>query len=180
MPRISQIALAFVLVAVQPLAAQQKDKAPPPLPTKDSDGAWVVSFKLLAETRLPSGKSAVFHPELKKLVGQKVRVTGFVQPFEDAADMWSFMVIQYPVGCWYCEAPGPTTIVLVEMPENKELNSNLTSDAVTVTGKLELNEKDPEDFLYIVVEAAAERAKVRPYVPPAPDRPKPVHTRVHP
>ena len=29
------------------------------------------------------------------------------------------MLIEYPVGCWYCEMPDVTAIVLVDLPEGK-------------------------------------------------------------
>lgn len=165
-------------------AAKPKPKAPPKPkadPVQGKDGVWTINYVLLGKTKLPDGKPAVFDPRLKKLNGKKVSVTGFVQPFEDADDMWSFMLIRYPVGCWYCEAPGPATIVLVEMPEDKELDDRLTNDAITVTGTLELNEEDPEDFLYIVIDATAVRAKAKPYVPPEPTtrRRKPRHIIEH-
>ena len=127
-------------------------------PVLDKDGAYVLAYKLLAKTKL-GAKRVVFDPELKKVIGKKVTITGFVQPFEDAQDMWTFMVIQYPVGCWYCEAPGPLGILLVEMPEGKELENKLTMGAVKITGVLDLNEEDPNDFLYILTNAAVTRAK---------------------
>jgi len=52
------------------------------------------------------------------------------------------------VGCWYCEMPEVTGILLIEMPANK--TATFTRGQVKITGKLSLNASDPENFLYTV------------------------------
>jgi hypothetical protein len=62
------------------------------------------------------------------------------------------MLLEYPVGCWFCEAPPPTAIMLIELPAGK--SQMLRRGLVKVEGKLKLNSTDPEDFLYSLQEAA--------------------------
>jgi hypothetical protein len=58
------------------------------------------------------------------------------------------MLIEYPTGCWYCELPEVTSIVLVELPEEKR--TTYTRNLLKVTGRLSLNADDPENFLYTI------------------------------
>jgi hypothetical protein len=74
-----------------------------------------------------------------------------MQPLGDDVESGSFLVIEYPVGCWYCEMPEMTAMVLVEMPEGK--TRTYTRGLMKVTGKLKLNASDPENFLYIMKDA---------------------------
>ena len=78
-------------------------------------------------------------------------LSGFMQPLSEDAEAGAFLLIEYPVGCWYCEMPEPTGIVLVELPDGK--TCNFTRDQVRVTGKLVLNATDPENFLYTLRQA---------------------------
>jgi hypothetical protein len=55
------------------------------------------------------------------------------------------------VGCWYCEMPEITAMVLIEMPEGK--THTYTRGALKVKGKLKLNSNDPENFLYTLKDA---------------------------
>ena len=75
-------------------------------------------------------------------------IDGFMQPLGEDPELAAFLLIENPVGCWYCEMPELTHMVLVEMPEGKA--ARYTRDRVRVTGKLKLNATDPENFLYLV------------------------------
>jgi hypothetical protein len=81
-----------------------------------------------------------------------VVLTGFLQPVADELESSAFLLIQYPVGCWFCEVPEPTGIVLVELPADK--TATLTRNLVKVTGRLAVNGTDPENFLFTVRDAA--------------------------
>ena len=74
-----------------------------------------------------------------------------MQPLGEGTDLGAFMLVEHPVGCWYCEMPEVTGIVLVELPEGK--SGRYTRERVTVTGKLTLNATDPENFLYTLRDA---------------------------
>ncbi len=74
-----------------------------------------------------------------------------MQPLGEDTDLGAFLVIENPVGCWFCEMPDLSNIVLVELPEGKA--GRFTRDRVRITGKLALNSTDPENFLYIIRDA---------------------------
>jgi hypothetical protein len=132
----------------RPLLGQLDAAALPPVsPTAVNALPWSV----LAETTLDRQFRPTFAKYLKELDGKRVSLTGYIQPFGDSLELSSFMLIEYPVGCWFCEMPEVAGIVLVELPKDKTVE--YTREAVTVTGRLALNATDPENFLYSVTDA---------------------------
>lgn len=121
------------------------------LPDVKPNGVNTLPWPILAETALDKPFRVTFHDYLKQLDGKRVTLMGFLQPTGDSIDQAAVLLIEYPVGCWFCEVPEPTGIVLVEPPDDKTIR--LTRDAVRVEGVLKLNSKDPEEFLYRIVEA---------------------------
>lgn len=121
------------------------------LPLINPTGVNQLPWSVLSETALEKPFRVTFHQHLKQLDGKRVVLTGFVQPTGDAIDQSAVLLIEYPIGCWFCEVPEPTGIILVEPPTDKTIR--LTRDAVRVEGILKLNSKDPEEFLYSIVDA---------------------------
>src|SRR3984893_3817416 len=101
-----------------------------------------------------------FHPTfsdyLQELNGKQVMLTGFMQPLGDDLEMTSFMLVEYPIGCWYCEMPELASIILVELAPGKSTTS--TRAQVKIVGKLSLNKTDPENFLYTIAQAKVTEA----------------------
>jgi hypothetical protein len=126
------------------------------LPPIDPRGINVLPWSVLGETTLDRKYKPTFASYLKDLNGKKVELSGFMQPLGDDGDASSFMLIEYPVGCWYCEMPETTGIVLVELPGAK--SARFTRGLVKVVGKLALNAGDPENFLYTVSQAKVAEA----------------------
>ena len=89
-----------------------------------------------------------FAKYLKELDGKTISLSGFMQPLGEDLEVSSFMLIEYPVGCWYCEVPEITGIVLGELPPGK--TTTFTRTLVKITGKLTLNRTDPENFLFTI------------------------------
>jgi Flp pilus assembly protein TadD len=118
------------------------------LPDIDPKGINSLPWAVLAETTLDRKYKPTFADYLKDLAGKRIELSGFMQPLGDDGDTSSFMLIEYPVGCWYCEMPETTGIVLVELAQGQA--ARFTRGLVKVVGKLTLNATDPENFLYIV------------------------------
>ncbi|MCI0376673.1 MAG: hypothetical protein L0215_03625, partial [Gemmataceae bacterium] len=66
-------------------------------------------------------------------------------------ELGSFLFLEYPVGCWYCEMPDTTQIVFVELPLGK--TTAYQRSLVRIVGRLSLNDADPEDFFFALREA---------------------------
>jgi tetratricopeptide (TPR) repeat protein len=122
-----------------------------PLPPIDRKGVNGLPWSVIAETTLDRQYRPTFSKYLKELDGLRVQLNGFMQPLGDDPDSAAFLLIEYPVGCWYCEMPEVTAMVLVELPAGK--TRHFTRGGVRITGKLVLNATDPENFLYVIRDA---------------------------
>lgn len=120
---------------------------PPIRPTGVNELPWSV----LAETLVDSKAKATFPKYLRDLDGRQISLAGFMQPIRDDVELSAFLLIEYPVGCWYCETPEMTGLAMIQMPRNKA--ATLTRSLIKVTGKLQLNATDPEDFLFTIKDA---------------------------
>lgn len=118
------------------------------LPPIDAAGLNRLPWVVLAETHVDSKFRPTFADYLQKLNGKKITLNGFMQPFNEELEQTAFMFIEYPIGCWYCEMPEITSILLVETPRGK--STGYTRGLVRVTGQLQLNYTDPEEFLYTI------------------------------
>jgi hypothetical protein len=123
------------------------------LPSIDPKGVNVLPWMVVTET-VVGRKYKVSYPKyLKELDGKQVQLAGYMQPLGEEQESGSFLLIEYPVGCWFCEMPDVTAIVLVELPEGK--SREVTRGRLRITGRLHLNATDPENFLYIIKDAKA-------------------------
>jgi hypothetical protein len=113
------------------------------LPPVRPDRPNPVPWGLLADTEL-GNKGPVFPAHLRALDGKPVVLTGFVQPPGDAETFGSFLLLEYPVGCWFCETPDPARVVAVDLPAGVRVGRR--TGLVKVTGTLVLNRDDPEDY----------------------------------
>jgi hypothetical protein len=118
------------------------------LPAINVKGVNPLPWSVIADTSLDRSFKATFAKYLKDLDGKKVVLHGYMQPLGEDLELSSFMFIEYPVGCWYCEMPEVTGIFFVELPEGKTMP--LSRGRIRVTGTLKLNDSDPENFLYTV------------------------------
>jgi hypothetical protein len=120
------------------------------LPPVRVSGVNALPWSILAETTLDRKFKPTFADYLKELDGKQVSLAGFMQPLGEQLDLHSFLLIEYPVGCWYCEMPEPSGIVLVELADK---SARFRRSALKVTGTLRLNGTDPETFLYTIQDA---------------------------
>jgi hypothetical protein len=137
----------------RPLATKLDDAA---LPAINPDGVTPLPWAVIAHTTLDKQYKPTFPKYLRDLDGKQVALAGFMQPLGEDLELATFMLIEYPVGCWYCEMPEISAIVLVELPAGK--STTLTRGLVKIVGKLTLNATDPENFLYTLSKAKVSEA----------------------
>jgi hypothetical protein len=138
-------ALLFKPRSSRPLVSKVALSALPPI---DPKGLNTLAWEVIGETTVDRQARPTFAKYLKELQGKRVVLRGYLQPISEGSGLTAFLLIEHPVGCWYCEMPELTQMVLVEMPEGK--SARYTRDRIRVTGKLKLNATDPESFLYLV------------------------------
>ena len=116
------------------------------LPQIKADGANPLPWGLIAETTLDAKAKPAFPAHLEKLDGKAVVLYGFIQQLGDAKEFGGFLLLEYPVGCWFCETPEPTGLMSVELA--KGLRTTAKRGLAKITGTLVLNRDNPEDFLF--------------------------------
>src|SRR5260221_8467860 len=121
------------------------------LPEPSAERTTPLPWGLLALTTLDAKYRPTFPDYLKKVNGKQVMLTGFMQPLADEFEVTSFLLLEYPVGCWFCEAPPPTGLLYIELPPGQSVT--IRRGLVKIEGKLKLNAKDPEDFLFSLTAA---------------------------
>ena len=122
------------------------------LPEIRPDGVHPLPWAVPAETVVEKPFRPKFHKHLQQLDGKTVSLTGFMQPVSMDPTVTGFMLIEYPIGCWFCETPEPAGIIYVEVAGGKAVP--VKRGRVKVEGTLKLNTTDPEDFLYTVTGAS--------------------------
>lgn len=140
---------AIAFKSRRPLPPRKLD--PALLPAINKDAVNTLLWPILAETEIDSRFRATFPKHLKELDGLRVSLIGFIQPIGDDLDLSSFLLVEYPTGCWYCEMPDAAGMVLVELVEGA--TASYTRNIVKVTGELKLNMSDPEGFLFSIRDA---------------------------
>jgi hypothetical protein len=138
----------------RPLLVKIEDDA---LPAIDPNGVNPLPWTVLGETVLDKKYHPTFAKYLRELNRKQISLEGYVQPLGEDLDLTSFLLIENPVGCWYCEMPEVTGIVLVELPPGR--TKAFTRGRVKVVGSLTLNATDPENFLYTVGKATVTDAE---------------------
>lgn len=138
----------------RPLPIKLDSAALPPI---DAKGVNAIPWAVVLETALDRNYKATFPRYLRELGGKQVQLTGYMQPLGEGSEVTSFLLIENPVGCWYCEMPELAGMVLVELPPGKL--RGVTRDPLRVTGRLALNlGGDAESFLYTLEDAVVENA----------------------
>ena len=138
----------------RPLASKLNQAA---LPSIDKDGINAIPWSVVADTSVDRRYHPTFAKYLRELNGRTIRLTGYMQPLNEDPEPGAFLFIENPIGCWFCEMPDITGIILVELPAGK--SKAYTRTPIRITGKLKLNESDPENFLYTINEATVTDAE---------------------
>jgi len=121
------------------------------LPPIDPKGINPLAWEVIGETTVERRRRPTFPHHLRGLENLRVEMRGYMQPLGEDADVVAFLLVEYPVGCWYCEMPDLVHIVLVELPDDETFR--FRRERVRVSGKLVLNRRDPENFLYTIKDA---------------------------
>lgn len=107
-------------------------------------------FGVAEEDDVPAKFEVVFSPEVKKLNNKEIKVAGFMMPIEQRESHKRFMLSAVPPGCPFCLPGGPNSII--EVFVKKPLK--YTTDALVLTGTMNLLKDDPSGFYYRMIEAA--------------------------
>jgi len=123
-------------------------------------GEGVVSFDLLRATELKLTPPPVFPESLAALDGKKMRMRGFMTPFDNLRDMRNFMLFPFATGCFFCAPPSPREVVFVRIDSKDPVP--FESGPIEIEGTLNLwkdasPDKAHQSFLFVVNEAKVKK-----------------------
>ncbi len=91
-----------------------------------------------------------FGEDVQKMNGKMVSLTGFIIPFEGMFEPKHIILSSLPIAaCFFCGGSGPETVAEAYLTEEVKY----TAKPVTVTGRLELNDTDYDQLMYILKDA---------------------------
>lgn len=91
-----------------------------------------------------------FGDEVQKMSGKTVSLKGFIIPFEGMFEPKHIIISSLPIAaCFFCGGSGPETVAEAYLKEEVKY----TAKPVTVTGRLELNNTDYDQLMYILRDA---------------------------
>ncbi|MEP5611078.1 MAG: hypothetical protein ABJP45_02455 [Cyclobacteriaceae bacterium] len=91
-----------------------------------------------------------FGDNVQKMNGKMVSLKGFIIPFEGMFEPKHIILSSLPVAsCFFCGGSGPETVAEAYLEEEVKY----TAKPVTVTGRLELNDTDYDQLMYILKDA---------------------------
>lgn len=121
------------------------------LPPIRNDAANPLPWAALAATTQDREGKPTFLKYVDALDGKQVTITGFMQPIREELELTSFLFIEYPIGCWFCEAPEVNGMISIEMKDGRK--GELKKGLIRIDGTLSLNRTDPEGFLFTIKNA---------------------------
>lgn len=106
---------------------------------------------VLSQTQVGRQGKPAYPEYLRQLAGKKVTLEGYMQPVGEDSESNLFLLLENPVGCWYCEMPALNGMVFVEMADEKQLR--MSREQIRIRGMLQLRGDDPEKFLFTIQKA---------------------------
>ncbi|MFN7118780.1 MAG: hypothetical protein ACK4TA_18420 [Saprospiraceae bacterium] len=87
----------------------------------------------------------VFSEDIKKLAGKEIKIKGYIIPVEGYKSHKEFIFSAFPYSmCFFCGGAGPETVMEVYAKEPIKYSA----EAITLKGKLELNDSDVNRLIY--------------------------------
>ena len=91
-----------------------------------------------------------FGDEVQKMNGKTISLKGFIIPFEGMFEPKHIILSSLPIAsCFFCGGSGPETVAEAFL----ESEVKYTTKPVTVTGRLELNDTDIDQLMYVLKDA---------------------------
>jgi hypothetical protein len=152
-PELDQHKITFLGKSARPLIKAFDESTLPPVQANLPNA---LPWPVLGATTMDGKGRPTFLKYLEQIDGKTVTLTGFMQPLRDELAPTGFLLLEYPVGCWFCETPEATGLVNVELKAGT--GAEFRKGLVKVTGTLSLNRTDPETYLFTLTDARVGQA----------------------
>jgi hypothetical protein len=138
-------------------------ESPAPAPVKPAVVDWKMLDRTSAEISSGMHNAKISYPaDLQALNNKPVTIVGFMTPFEDLSDMTQFLLMPSSGGCFFCNPPSMTQVLMVDQLKDSKKRHDFIGDAIMVTGTLRLYSKDSKhpahlaEFIYALDDAKVE------------------------
>ncbi len=167
--------LSFLLIFGLGLSLRAESPAPPANAPASVD--WKMLDRTNAEIAGGMHNAKISYPtDLQALNNKPVSILGFMTPFEDLDDMTKFLLMPTSGGCFFCNPPSMTQVLMVDQLKDGKKRHDFIGEAIIVTGTLRLYAKDSKhpahlaEFIYALDDAKVEvyNGKNKPAASPAP------------
>jgi hypothetical protein len=91
-----------------------------------------------------------FGNSIKEISGKTVQIKGYIIPIDIDAGMYALSAYPF-AACFFCGGAGPETVISLKLEKGHRRYK--TDDVVTFKGIFYLNDKDVNDFNYILKKA---------------------------
>lgn len=120
-------------------------------------GVPLLQWNLLRKTSGSMRSGPKFDQNLLDIRDAEVNIIGFMVPLQEFRAVKEFLLLRLPVQCYFCEAPPPRDVMLVQMAEGE--STDIVNEPVIVSGLLTLNEGPGIKFFYVLKEASRAAAE---------------------
>lgn len=91
----------------------------------------------------------VFSENVLALDGEEIEIRGYIIPIEGYKSHKEFIFSAYPYNmCFFCGGAGPETVMEIQASEAIKYSA----EAITIRGKLKLNNEDINQLMYAMTE----------------------------
>lgn len=144
------LSICLIVLAVNFTYAQQAASDVTDKPTLEVENTWKTLSRITYKKQYDEMMGfkvdiPIFSDEIKALEGKEVIVKGYVIPVEGYKGHKEFVFSAFPYNmCFFCNGAGPETVMEVLAKEDIEYSP----DAITIKGKLTLNDSDINHLIY--------------------------------
>lgn len=122
-----------------------------------------IDFYLLRQTRYYEDQPPAFPKEILELKDKRIKMLGFMSPYDDLNSMKNFMLMPNMTGCFFCAPPSIEEVLLIRQETDE--HCPYIAEPIIVEGTLALWNEESEDPVYEMFLYVVEGAKVRAYDP---------------
>ncbi len=112
----------------------------------------MIEWDNMRKTRGTLKTGPTFDPEIKKLHETEIDIVGFMVPLYEFRDAKEFLLLPWPIECYFCATPPMRDVVYVQMKEGEK--AKVVNEPVLIHGQMVLNEGPGTKFFYVVKDAA--------------------------
>jgi hypothetical protein len=138
------------------------------VPDSEPGGLPRLTFSQLERVMPDENGHPVFPPGMRALDGERVRIQGFMSPYDSLQDMRRFMLFPFPTGCNFCAPPAVNQVVMVRQKEGQR-RYGFVDAPILITGTLRLWREDSEDpahaedfFLFVMEDTEVRELEMDP------------------